>query len=262
MTVLSTHSLSLRCGSRLLFDRLNLQVHAGEVWAVLGVSGQGKSALLRHLAHLPMPAVFQVQGELNWRDKPPTSYRRAERAQMVAWMPQQDFQPFECTVAQRVLVGRYPHGSTLGWESREDLALLSEALEQVGLKGFESRVFQSLSGGEQRRVSMAAALVQQASLMLLDEPLSQLDWHHQVDLVRLFKPWAAKAGGAVVWVSHDPNMALQFSSHCLALMPSGEHLTGPVNLFRDAGVLSRVYDCAIGAVRPAHFYFPVADDYT
>lgn len=261
MTVLSTAGLTLHCGPRLLVDQLNLQVQIGEVWAVLGVSGQGKSALLRCLANLPMPQVFKRQGDVKWRDKAPALYRRTERAGLVAWMPQNDFQPFECTVAQRVLAGRYPHGSTLGWESREDLALLAEALQQVGLRGFEARVYQSLSGGEQKRISMAAALVQQAALMLLDEPLSQLDWHHQVELVRLFKPWAAKSEGAVVWVSHDPNMALQFSSHCLALMPDGQHLAGPVSLFRDASVLSTVYDCAVDAVRTEHFYFPVAEDY-
>lgn len=240
---------------RILQGQQQWQGHAGQVWAILGNSGVGKSTLLRQMAGLPHWAGVVHIAQVWIEETPLSTLGAPKRAQAVAWMPQSDELPFACTVSQRVLAGRYAHGSAFAWESAEDRQLLQQALSKFGLQGRADQWMHTLSGGERRRVSLACAWVQQARVMLLDEPLSQLDWAYQTAVAEHFHHLAAE-GRLVVWVTHDPNMALRYATHALALTSQGEWIQGTVDKVVTSEVLSKVYGCDINQVQSKSLLFP------
>lgn len=237
-------------------NALDWQISAGQVWAVLGVNGCGKSTLLRWLANLPLPKPLSIQGELTWRHRQPSRLSRKERADFLAWMPQNDDMAFECSVKERLFVSLYSKAHPLGWESRADLDLMHDTLELFDLGHAADRSLRHLSGGERRRVAIAAAQFQGAVVTLLDEPLSQLDWAHQVEIGRMFRDWPDLQNRAIVWVTHEPNMALRFSTHVLAIDQKGEVLMGAVCDMAKPEVLARVYGCEIESSMDPFLFFP------
>lgn len=255
--LLKVTGLSLWTQQRAICSGLNWECQAGQVWAVIGNSGIGKSTFLRALAGLQNDWC-QQSGQIAYQGKSLDQMPLAERACHLAWMPQSDQLPFPCTVRDRVLAGLHPHGKPFSWETRQDIEQVADALNRVMLSGMEPRMINTLSGGERRRVSLASAMVQGTPMVLLDEPLSQLDWKHQIELAGLFKPWAQEREGLMVWITHDPNLALRYSTHVLALCPGGQTIQGPAAEVLTAPVLSQVYGCPIDANPSPALYFPAS----
>jgi iron complex transport system ATP-binding protein len=117
-------------------------------------------------------------------------------------------------------------------------------LADVGLAGYENRIVRQLSGGEKRRVGLASCLAQQASLYLLDEPLSALDLRHQRVIINRMNILAQKGAG-VVWITHDPNQAMMCSTHVLLMVGDGICISGPVAEVLHASNLSKAYRCEV-----------------
>ena len=209
MSLLQTQNLSLKQGERVLIADLNLTIGAGEAWIVLGENGCGKSTLLSSLAgwFKPCGGAVLLGGQAIAQVAP------AQRAKQIAWQTQQDECPFPLTALEKTLTGRHPHLSRWQWESAADLALAQQQLARLDLADFGARDLASLSGGERRRVSLATALTQQAPLLLLDEPLSQLDLRHQQQALGVLRE-ELQQGRSIVMVSHDPNHAAQFAKVC------------------------------------------------
>lgn len=256
MPLLSVSDFSLRMDTRLVCDSLHWAGQAGQVWAVIGNSGIGKSTWMRALAGL-QNEWCQQSGVIAYQGKSLAGMPLAERACHLAWMPQSDQVPFPCTARERVLAGLHPHGKPFSWESRQDLQEVSQALARVNLKGVEARMLDSLSGGERRRVSLAAAMVQGTPIVLLDEPLGQLDWKHQIELAGLFKPWAIQRNGLMVWVTHDPNLALRYSTHVLAFCADGQVVQGAAEQVLTPSILSHVYGCPVTSEHSPALHFPI-----
>ena len=166
MSLLATQNLSLCQGERELISGLNLRIGAGEAWIVLGENGCGKSTLLSALAGWFHPS----GGEVLLGDKPITQVTPAQRAKQIAWQTQQDQCPFPLTALEKALTGRHPHLSRWEWESATDLALAQLQLARLDLADFAERDLASLSGGERRRCSLAALLLNEHDLVILDEP--------------------------------------------------------------------------------------------
>jgi iron complex transport system ATP-binding protein len=164
----------------------------------------------------------------------------AQRAKQLAWQTQQDECPFPLTVLEKTLTGRHPHLSRWEWEGAADLALAQQQLARLDLQGFAERDLASLSGGERRRVSLATALTQQAPLLLLDEPLSQLDLRHQQQALQVLRE-ELSLGRSIVMVSHDPNHAAQFATHALLLFGDGQWRAGVLAEVLNADSLSKLY---------------------
>jgi len=116
-----------------------------------------------------------------------------------------------------VLIGRHPHLARWQWESARDLALADRALADVGLAQFGGRQLDSLSGGERRRVALAALLAQDPGVMLLDEPSSHLDLGHQVAILDSLTRLARERGKAIVMVLHELHLALRYADHAIAI---------------------------------------------
>lgn len=185
-------------------------VAAGEVLAVLGPNGVGKTTLLRCLNALcrPTGGVVEVEGVDVLR------MGAAEVARRVGYVSQRG-EPSRMTAFDAVLLGRLPH---IAWRARDhDLALTTAALARVGLEHLALRTIDRMSGGELQRVCIARALVQEPSVVLLDEPTSSLDLKNQIDILRTVRDLARGHGVAVVMTMHDLNTALRFADRFLFL---------------------------------------------
>jgi iron complex transport system ATP-binding protein len=235
--LLEARALAVEIAAKTVCTGLELQVARGERWAVLGVNGVGKTTLLRTLAGLRPPHA----GEVALEGDPLAALSGRERARRRGMLLQSEHDAFEATVIEAVLAGRHPHVAPWAWESAADVAAARAALERVALAGFDERRLGSLSGGERRRVSIAALLAQDPALMLLDEPTSHLDLHHQIAILDLLAASATPQAKALVMSLHDVNLAARYCTHALLLFGGGHTQQGPVPEVLEPGTLSRLY---------------------
>ena len=140
------------------------------------------------------------------------------------------------------MLGRHPYLSRWHWEGREEGEIAEDALHAVDLDGFEGRDVLTLSGGERQRVALAALLAQDAPLLLLDEPVSHLDLHHQILVLAHLRELARDRGKGVLFTVHDLNLAVRFATHALLLTPEGVVQQGPIDEVMDEAALW----CAFG----------------
>ncbi len=234
--MLNIRELTLVRGTRCLVKNLNLEIAPGQSWLVLGENGSGKSTLLAALAGWLKPE----SGEIRLGGQLFSSWTAPARARAMAWLSQSDENPFPMPVLAKVLTGREPYLGRWAWESAQDLAFARTQLVRLDLIGVEARDLAMLSGGERRRVALATVLTQDADLLLLDEPLSQLDLRHQQQALAVLREEVAR-GKTLLMVSHDPNHARQFASHVLLLFGDGQWRAGPVAEVLTAEQLSDLY---------------------
>ena len=211
--LLALHGLALRVGSRSLFEALTLQVRAGELWCVIGPNGSGKTSLLHAVAGLREPDA----GRIELRGRPLGTWPPNEAALHRGLLPQTLHDAFGASALDVVLAGRHPHLQRWAWEGEADRAIALDALRQVDLDGFAARNVLTLSGGERQRVGIAALLAQDPALLLLDEPLAHLDLMHQVGVLKHLQALARDRARAVLWSTHDLNLAHRFATHALLL---------------------------------------------
>lgn len=147
---------------------------------------------------------------------------------------------FVTTALEAVLVGRHPHLKLWQWETAEDERIAHEALTAVDLQGFAGRRTDTLSGGELRRVAVAALLAQSPSMFLLDEPSNHLDPAHQLGILGLFSELCA-AGRTVIATLHDPTVAARFADRVLLLHGDGRWAAGAARELLTAARLSELY---------------------
>lgn len=236
-TLLETRALTVSIGGKQVCRELNLVVHGGERWGILGVNGVGKTTLLHTLAGLKLP----VPGDVVLSGQSLAGMKRRDVARICGLMPQDSDDAFPATVMETALIGRHPHLPAWAWESAEDERIACSALESVGLAGIEQRMTHTLSGGERRRLALATLLVQNPALLLLDEPVNHLDLHHQIETLELLTEQALQHGKALVMVLHDVNLAARYCDRLLLLFGDGKVLQGKVDEVLNTENLARLY---------------------
>jgi iron complex transport system ATP-binding protein len=234
--LLEARSLAIAAGGRALCTGLAFEVRAGECWAVVGPNGAGKTTLLRTLAGLAPPA----GGNVRYGGTNVTALDARARARHRAFLPQDSIDAFPATVLETVLIGRHPHLSRFAWERADDVARAQSALTHFGLQGVAERDVRTLSGGERRRVALAALLVQEAPLALLDEPSSHLDIAQQAAALELFVQLARERQGALMMVLHDLHLATRFCDHAIAI-GGGQVQAGHAEAILTEDALSALY---------------------
>ena len=233
---LTARGIGVRAGARELVRALSVEFAPGEVVAILGRNGSGKTLTLHTLAGLRTPDAGDVQLD----GTPITSLSRRAVALRLGLLPQDIEDAFVTTAMETVLIGRHPHLALWQWETAEDERLAREALSAVDLSDFATRRTDTLSGGEQRRVAVAALLAQQVHTYLLDEPTNHLDPHHQLAVLTLFRK-LADSGSTVITTLHDPTLAARFADRVLLLFGDGRWSLGPVATALTAATLSELY---------------------
>ena len=230
-------NLSIEISGTRICQGLDLEFSTGQVWCVLGCNGVGKTTLLKTLAGLRPPN----SGNVRLNGRPVQRVARRQRAQQLSMLFQDSETLFPTTVLETVLTGRHPWISPLRGEGAHDRDKAMAALERVGMVHLAERSMSSLSGGERRRVDLAAVFVQESECVLLDEPGNHLDMHHQVAVLGgMVQQWKSQ-GGLVILVMHDVNLALRFSDHLLLLFGDGEVEHGPALAIATEATLTRLY---------------------
>ena len=194
--------ISASIGKACILQQLSLSLAAGRWTSIVGPNGAGKSTLLRALAGLmPCTGTVQLLG------RPLAQWPRRDRARALSWLGQNESAADDLTVYDVAMLGRLPH---LGWmapPSAADHAAVEQALRSTQAWDWRGRALGQLSGGERQRVLLARALAVQAQVLLMDEPLANLDPPHQADWLLLARALVAQ-GTTVVSVLHELSFAL------------------------------------------------------
>jgi iron complex transport system ATP-binding protein len=182
-----------------IVDDLSFSIKNGELIGLLGANGSGKSTILKLASGMLRPATGSIR---LWNKLLPT-YRNRDRAKLLCYFPQHLDVNVPFTVREIVGMGLYPYDIP-------PQMTVAEAVETVGLSEKIEAFVIHLSGGERRRVFIAMTLIQGAGLLLLDEPLANLDIKYQIEFLRLLRGLQEKKGISVIMALHDINVALQF----------------------------------------------------
>jgi len=209
--------LCVTYGSIQALKGLNLSIKSGEIRTLIGPNGSGKSTALQALAGLIKPS----SGEVTLEKKPISSLPRRQLAKKLAFLPQQPIAPDEMTVMQLVRQGRFAHVGLLKNYKPHDEEMIQWALMSTGLTHFAERYLRELSGGERQRAWIAAALAQEAKILLLDEPTSFLDIGYQVEVLDLIHHLSRERGTTIIMAIHDLNQAMRVCDH-ICLLNKGE----------------------------------------
>jgi iron complex transport system ATP-binding protein len=185
---------------------ISVQFAVGRWTSVVGPNGAGKSTLLKVLAGVLPPV--QDGGRVELFGEVLSHIAPRERAKKLAWLGQNEASADDLTVFDVAMLGRLPHQAWLAAPSNADLAAVEQALRSTQAWEWRGRALGQLSGGERQRVLLARALAVQADVLLLDEPLANLDPPHQSDWLALVRQLVAD-GKTVVSVLHETTMALQ-----------------------------------------------------
>ncbi len=233
---LAVHMLSVRAGTRELVRDLSLDFGGGEFVAILGRNGSGKTLTLHTLAGLRAPHA----GSVTLDGASLAGQARRAVARRLGLLMQDMEDSFATTAMESVLIGRHPHLALWQWEGAEDERIARAALARLDLGEFGERSTETLSGGEHRRVAIAALLAQEPQVFLLDEPTNHLDPHHQLAVLGLFRELAT-GGRSVIATLHDPTLAARFADRVILLFGDGRWRAGPAREMLTAETLSELY---------------------
>ncbi|GAA3145938.1 ABC transporter ATP-binding protein [Planomonospora alba] len=221
MSRIRAEGLGVVLDGRQVLSGIDLHVRRGDWLAVIGANGAGKSTLLKALA-----GVLPCTGEVLVDDVPVRSLPPRKRARLIAYAPQSPSLPADMAVFDYALLGRTPYIPYLGRESRRDREVTASVLRRLGLEPFASRRLGRLSGGERQRVVLARALVQQAPVLLLDEPTTALDLGHQQQVLELVDRLRLADGLTVVTTLHDLGVAGQYADTMTLISRGGVAASG------------------------------------
>jgi iron complex transport system ATP-binding protein len=210
--LLAITDLTFARGNRHVLEAVNWHVRSGDFAFVVGENGAGKTTLLKCLCQ----ALTPKSGTIMLAGKPLSSRAPQEQARMISYLPQADHRVVPYQVRDYVAMGRYPYLNPWAGLTTADNEAIESAMLRVGVDHLAERIMTTLSGGERRKVSLAAALAQGAQTLLLDEPATFLDPKHQVDLQRILRQ-LNDDGITIIMVTHDLNTMAALGNNVLAL---------------------------------------------
>lgn len=241
--LLQVRDLSVEAQARRLLDRVSLQARRGEFIGLVGPNGAGKTTLLKAILGL----VRQQEGVVMLDGRSLRQMSPGEMACLLGYLPQALPPTYGFTALEIVLMGRYPRMGPFHIEGEQEHRIAMEAMRLTQTEGFAQRAVATLSGGERQRVFLARALAQHPRLLLLDEPIANLDIHHQIKVLELVRGMV-KQGLSVIAALHNLELAASYC-HRLVLLYQGrvvaegepEEVLTPHNLQRVFGVSALIY---------------------
>jgi iron complex transport system ATP-binding protein len=215
---LAGRNLTIGYSDRVVGRGLDLSLKQGEVLALLGPNGGGKTTLLKTLLGILRP----LAGESQIDGRSLQAYSIRDRARRIAYVPQVHNPTFAFTVETVVLMGRTAHGGLFSRPSARDREIAESALNEFGIAHLKERPYTMISGGERQLVLLARALAQEPQFIVLDEPTASLDFGNQGKVMREIRALAS-TGHGVLFTTHDPNHALRAADRAF-LLRSGERV--------------------------------------
>ncbi len=242
--MLDINSLSVAYDQRNVLNDLNLSIASGEIFAIIGPNGVGKSTLIRAIS-----GVHPVRsGSICVVGQDLTQLTPIQRARYMAVVPQARELPGAYTVYQVVLLGRTPYLNWLGQPSKSDHEFVFRALEDTQTTELVERKIGELSGGEQQRVLLARALAQDTPILLLDEPTTHLDLEHQSSLLNLISRLAREKNLTILMALHDLNLAAQYASRVGLLLKGKLQAIGSPSEVLTPDNLSSAYNVPVKVI--------------
>jgi iron complex transport system ATP-binding protein len=227
--ILTVQGVTFRYPSRPVLEHVSFEVEKGELLAVLGTNGTGKTTLLKCLNRILKPAAGAVLIE----DQPIASLGRNALAQRIGYV-EQHRSGSRASVFNTVLLGRKPY---IQWDiTQNDMDIAAQALDTLGLASYALRFLDELSGGELQKVIIARALAQQAEILLMDEPTNSLDLKNQLEVLSLVRQITRERGIAAVVAMHDLNLALRFADRFLLLKDKRIFAAGGAEVMTPANI--------------------------
>jgi len=211
--MLQGEKLSAGYDGRVVLREFSIELAPGEVVALVGPNGSGKTTALRVLTRILTP----LTGTLALEGRPFAAYAPADFARKVAYAPQVSLPEMGFRVYELVLMGRYPHQKGFWGITDADRQAVREAMEALDIWHLRDRFISQLSSGERQRVNLARALAQSARYLLLDEPTAHLDLRHQVRLLARLRQWCTERQMAMLLVLHDLNLASEYADRLILL---------------------------------------------
>ncbi len=243
VVTLAGRNLTIGYHDREVGRGLNVALAPGEVLALLGPNGGGKTTLLKTLLGILPPRA----GEVAIAGRGLNTISLRERAKLIAYVPQVHNPTFAFTVESVVLMGRSAHGSLFSAPSMHDRAVAARVLAQFGISHLAMRPYTMISGGERQLVLLARALAQEPQFVVLDEPTASLDFGNQGKVMREIRALAA-AGHGVLFTTHDPNHALRAADRAY-LLRNGERIAeGAVKEVLTRAQLEALYGASVEAL--------------
>jgi iron complex transport system ATP-binding protein len=242
--ILEATGLSIGYPGHAVGTDITLAVAEGEVVALLGPNGGGKTTLLKTLIGLIPPRAGAVR--LGGRDLGALS--PAERARLAAYVPQSSGSAFAFTVEEIVLMGRTAHLGVLARPGRRDRAIAAAQLERLGIDHLADRPITMISGGERQLAYVARALAQEPRLVVLDEPTASLDLSNQGKILQEMRR-LAESGLAVLFTTHDPNHALAVADRACLLRDGSVLALGAAEATIDRERLEALYRTPVDVLR-------------
>ena len=183
---------------------ISLHALSGEMVALIGGNGIGKSTLLKTIAGFMPP----LSGELLVRNRSVTDFSAADLAKEMSFVSTEIVMVANLTVREMVGLGRFPYTNWFGQLTDNDQMIIDRAILQTGLSGYENRPINRISDGERQRAMIARALAQDTRIMVLDEPTAFLDISNKYEIVRILHQLVSEQGKCIIFSTHDLNTSL------------------------------------------------------
>lgn len=231
-SILKTENLkigySLKKEQKVIASGVNIELERAQLTAVLGSNGVGKSTFLRTLSGV-QPS---LDGKILLEDNELQTISPQKQAALVSVVLTQ--QPFSrnLSVWELIALGRQPYTNWIGNLSDKDRAQVQEALQVVQIEELQNRKCFELSDGQLQKVMIARALAQNTPVMILDEPTSHLDMYHKAQVLKLLKELSQKTGKAILFATHEINLALQLCDSIILMLPEKVQQGKPAELIQ------------------------------
>ena len=235
VVTIKADGLSIYYGNRCVLSNVSFVAKPGEVTVVIGPNGAGKTTLLKTLAGIIPPN----SGDVFFNNNRLSRMRREYISKFVSYLPQENVVPGILTVFEVVLLGRVPH---LTWKlSEEDIRITTKTMEELGIKVHAKKYANQLSGGERQVVLVAQALVREPEVLLLDEPVSNLDIRNKLEILDLIKNITEEKKVTTLIVLHDLNLAAKYADELIVLSGGKVYAKGNPHKVLNESIIQSVY---------------------